>query len=158
ALFRHLCARWPCDELPGAFPGRHRHGNQRIAASRHGDDPAFPAWRVGCALADTLSGGQDAQCRKCLVPVNTIAMPCLSAAAITSSSRIEPPGWMTAVAPAATADSSPSAKGKKASDATTEPFVSGSASPATSAASIALRAAMREESTRLIWPAPMPTV
>ncbi len=26
--------------------------------------------------------------------VNTMAMPCSSAAAITSSSRIEPPGWM----------------------------------------------------------------
>ena len=34
------------------------------------------------------------------MPVNTMAMPCSSAAAITSSSRIEPPGWMTAVMPA----------------------------------------------------------
>ena len=34
------------------------------------------------------------------MPVNTIAMPCSSAAAITSSSRIEPPGWITAVMPA----------------------------------------------------------
>jgi hypothetical protein len=54
-----------------------------------------------------------------------MAMPCASAAAITSSSRIEPPGWITAVAPASIADSRPSAKGKKASDATTEPLVSG---------------------------------
>jgi len=36
--------------------------------------------------------------------VNTIATPAASAAAITSLSRIEPPGWITAVAPAATAD------------------------------------------------------
>ena len=35
---------------------------------------------------------------------------------------------MTAVAPAATADSKPSAKGKNASEATTEPLVSGAAS------------------------------
>ena len=80
------------------------------------------------------------------MPVNTIAMPCASAAAITSSSRIEPPGWMTAVAPASAAASRPSAKGKKASEATTEPLVSGSARPAVSVASAALRAAMREES------------
>ena len=59
------------------------------------------------------------------MPVKTMAMPASSAAAITSSSRIEPPGWMTAVAPAATADRRPSAKGRKASEATAEPIVSG---------------------------------
>ena len=52
-----------------------------------------------------------------------------SAALITSSSRIEPPGWITAVAPASIATSRPSANGKNASDATTEPLVSGSAKP-----------------------------
>ena len=56
------------------------------------------------------------------MPVNTMAIPALSAAAITSLSRTEPPGWITAVAPAAMAASSPSAKGKKASEATTEPL------------------------------------
>ena len=61
-----------------------------------------------------------------------MAMPCSSAAAITSSSRIEPPGWITAVAPASAAASRPSANGKKASEATTEPLVSGSARPAAS--------------------------
>ena len=34
------------------------------------------------------------------MPVNTIAMPRSSAAAITSASRMLPPGWMTAAAPA----------------------------------------------------------
>ena len=77
---------------------------------------------------------------------------------MTSSSRIEPPGWITAVAPASAAASSPSAKGKKASDATTEPMASDSDRPAALAASAAFHAAMREESTRLIWPAPTPTV
>src|SRR6188474_722154 len=50
-------------------------------------------------------------------------MPCSSAALITSSSRIEPPGWITAVAPASIATSKPSANGKNASDATTKPLV-----------------------------------
>ena len=55
------------------------------------------------------------------MPVKTMAMPRWSAAAITSGSLTEPPGWMTAVAPAATTVSSPSGKGKKASEATTQP-------------------------------------
>ena len=57
------------------------------------------------------------------MPVNTMARPASSAAAITSSSRIAPPGWITAVAPAATITFSPSAKGKNASDAATDPSV-----------------------------------
>ncbi len=52
-----------------------------------------------------------------------MAMPALSAAAMTSLSRIEPPGWITAVAPAAMIASSPSANGKNASDAATLPWV-----------------------------------
>ena len=63
------------------------------------------------------------------MPVNSIARPASSAAAITSSSRIDPPGWITAVAPASTAASRPSANGKKASDATAEPIVRGSGQP-----------------------------
>jgi len=98
------------------------------------------------------------QCRKCLIPVKTIASPASSAAAMTSSSRIEPPGWITAVAPASTAASSPSAKGKKASDATADPTVRGSGQPLASAASRARMAAMRELSRRFICPAPMPAV
>jgi len=56
------------------------------------------------------------------------------------------------------ATSRPSANGKNASEATTEPLVSGADSFCSRAASSALRAAMRAASTRLIWPAPMPTV
>ncbi|MCY1542669.1 hypothetical protein D9M68_784290 [compost metagenome] len=78
-------------------------------------------------------------------------MPASSAAAITSLSRIEPPGWITAVMPALAALSMPSRNGKKASEAMTAPFTS---RPACSA----LMAAMRAELTRLIWPAPTPTV
>ncbi len=77
---------------------------------------------------------------------------------MTSSSRTEPPGWMTAVAPASAAVTRPSAKGKKASEATTEPTARLSPSPAARAASAAYHAAMWAESTRLICPAPMPTV
>src|SRR5262249_43959728 len=51
------------------------------------------------------------QCRKCRPPVRTIAIPNWSAAATTSSSRIEPPGWMTAATPASATTSSPSRKG-----------------------------------------------
>ena len=40
------------------------------------------------AVGPTAGG----QCRKCRIPVKTMAMPSLSAAAITSSSRTEPPG------------------------------------------------------------------
>ena len=39
--------------------------------------------------------------------MNTIATPRSSAAAITSASRIEPPGWITQAAPASTTASSP---------------------------------------------------
>jgi hypothetical protein len=46
---------------------------------------------------------QPGQWRKWRWPVKTMAMPCSSAAAITSSSRTEPPGWMTDVMPAAAA-------------------------------------------------------
>ena len=56
------------------------------------------------------------------MPVKTIARPFSSAASITSLSRIEPPGWMIAVAPASAAANRPSAKGKKASEATTLPI------------------------------------
>ena len=50
--------------------------------------------------------------------MKTIVTPASSQASITSSSRFEPPGWITAVAPAWIASSGPSAKGKKASEAT----------------------------------------
>ncbi len=61
------------------------------------------------------------QWRKCLLPVNTRAMPCSSAAATSSSSLRDPPGSTTAVTPAAASTSRPSRNGKKASDAATAP-------------------------------------
>ena len=77
-------------------------------------DGAADAVRYEPCLAVVLRAqGRQLQCRKCLTPVNTMAMPCSSAALITSSSRIEPPGWITAVAPASIAASSPSANGKE---------------------------------------------
>ena len=48
-------------------------------------------------------------------------MPCSSAAWRISSSRIEPPGWITAVTPPTAATSTPSRNGKNASLAMTEP-------------------------------------
>lgn len=46
---------------------------------------------------------EPAQCRNCRWPVNTIAIPCSFAAAMTSSSFTDPPGWMIAVIPASAA-------------------------------------------------------
>src|SRR3989304_642189 len=63
-----------------------------------------------------------AQWVKWRMPVKTIAIPCCSAAAMTSGSRSEPPGWMQAVAPASATTSRPSLNGKKASDAQTVPL------------------------------------
>ena len=82
------------------------------------------------------------------MPVKTMAIPCSSAAFITSSSRTLPPGWMIAVAPASAAASTPSLNGKKASEASTVPLTGSSA----------FATAIFEESTRDIWPAPIPTV
>jgi len=59
------------------------------------------------------AGSREAgQCRKWRRPVATIAMPAASAAAMTSSSRTEPPGWMIAATPASIASCGPSANGK----------------------------------------------
>ena len=58
-----------------------------------------------------------------------MTMPAASAAAITSSSAFDPPGWMTAVAPASISAASPSLNGKKASDAATDPIVRGASQP-----------------------------
>ena len=79
------------------------------------------------------------------MPVNTMASPASSAAAITSASRIAPPGWITAVAPASAIACNPSGKGKKASDAATEPSVSHVLRPAAFAACSPFHAAMRAE-------------
>jgi len=60
--------------------------------------------------------------RGIMTKVNTIVIPSRSAAAMASSSRNDPPGWMHAVTPAATAASIPSANGKNASDPITAPM------------------------------------
>ena len=86
------------------------------------------------------------QCRKWRMPVNTIARPASSAASITFWSFTEPPGWITAVAPASATASKPSGKGKKASDAAAEPTVRGLSQPAILAASLAL---MRGDARRI---------
>jgi hypothetical protein len=74
--------------------------------------------------------------------------PAFSAAAMTSASRTEPPGCTIARTPASTSTSRPSGNGKNASDAPTEPL----------ARSPARETASRDESTRLTWPMPTPTV
>src|SRR5439155_7020405 len=86
------------------------------------DAGALPELPHQGVLAPAAADDEHAhQWRKWRTLVKTMATPCASAARMTSSSRVLPPGWMTAVAPAASASSSPSAKGKKASLASTEP-------------------------------------
>ena len=67
--------------------------------------------------------------------------------AMTSLSLIEPPGWITALTPAWKATSMESEKGKKASEAKTEPFRAGE--------SLTLSTAKRTASTREVKPVPM---
>src|SRR5215211_3551010 len=131
----------------------------RAAGHARGMGARVPdGWVQALAPAGLICPRASGQCRKCLWPVKTMARPALSAARMTSSSRTEPPGWITAVAPASAAAKSPSAKGKKASEATTAPLARLSDKPALLAASAAFQAAIRDESTRDICPAPMPTV
>ena len=87
--------------------------------------------------------GRSAGCRS-----GTAGRRPAAAAATTSSSRTDPPGWTTARTPASSSTCSPSANGKNASDAATEPAAR---SPARATAS-------RAESTRLTCPMPTPTV
>ena len=76
------------------------------------------------------------------MPVKTIAMPRSSAAAITSSSRIEPPGWITAVAPASRRPAGRRGRGRRRRRPRPSRSVSGSGPPAL-AASPPCMAAMR---------------
>ena len=93
------------------------------------------------------------------MPVKTMARPRSSAAAITSSSRIEPPGWITAVAPASAAASE--AVGEREEGVGGDHRALGQrlrqARGLRGFGGLAGRRCGRE-STRLIWPAPMPTV
>src|SRR6185437_3151300 len=144
---------------PAILPGvdetvapRREPRRQVGAASVHRRRSAEHRERAGDAAERAReSSGAVAHLRQCLkwrTPVNTMAMPRSSAAAITSASRTLPPGWITATAPWSATTSRPSRNGKNASEATTEPA---SESPA----ACAFIAAIRVESTRLIWPAPM---
>src|SRR6516164_7394307 len=74
-------------------------------------------------------------------------MLCSSQAAMESASRLDPPGCTIAVTPARAASSTLSRNGKKASDASTQPWT----------LLPAFLIAICVESTRLIWPAPTPT-
>src|SRR3954466_4051735 len=134
-------------------PGYHAVGHQGGRA-RHDDEIAgaddtrvADPRLVRPARAVALDAGH--QWRKCRRPVKTIATPAASAAATTSPSRLDPPGWTIALTPASIASAGPSANGKNASDARTAPRRSGTC---------AFSTARRTESTRLICPAPIPTV
>src|SRR3954469_18972397 len=128
----------------GAVLGRRRAaGDPHVRARAH-----HPAVAHDRLPLDARSVALHRQWRKWRWPVTTIVTPAASAAAMTSSSRLEPPGCTMAVTPASIASAGPSAKGKKASEASAAPFSS----------CWAFSTARRTASTRLIWPAPMPSV
>src|SRR5690606_7954637 len=77
----------------------------RVAAGerqRRGEEQHSEAFHGGMTSSDGSFHRCD-QCLKCRLPVKIIAMPRSSAAAMTSASRMAPPGWMAAVAPASAA-------------------------------------------------------
>jgi len=82
-----------------------------FCAVSSGDSPVGPP----------LPGISGAQCRKWRTPVKYIANPSWLAALVTTWSRTEPPGCTTAVTPACAAASTPSGKGKDASEANSAP-------------------------------------
>ena len=91
------------------------------------------------------------------MPVNTMATPGSSAALMTSWSRTEPPGWMTAVAPASTAPEDHRRREERVGcDHRAFGQRCGKTGGLGGVFSLAGRDARR--STRLICPAPMPTV
>ena len=62
------------------------------------------------------------QCLNARCPVNTIVTPASLQASITSQSLIEPPGWTTDFMPWRIPTSTPSLKGKKASETIAAPI------------------------------------
>ena len=93
---------------------RRRRGEVLGRADGHGV-------RAGLRPPDRRRLSRVAQCRKWRRPVKTIAVPASFAAAMTSSSRTEPPGWMAALTPAPKATFGPSSNGKNASEARAAP-------------------------------------
>src|SRR4029079_10069809 len=92
------------DAQPARSKGGREHRRARTArcVSLGAARPTNRAWRISVSY----------QCRKCRLPVNTMARWWRSATSIAISSRIEPPGWMIAVTPAAAAIWIPSGNGK----------------------------------------------
>ena len=76
---------------PGGAERRGEQGEER----NHRPSSAGPT----AAQVDPRFARVVRQCRKCRTPLKTMARPCSSAAAIVSSSRTEPAGWMIAVEP-----------------------------------------------------------
>src|ERR1019366_9776970 len=110
---------------PDAGPAELVHGVGHLTADAGGDDFAVhDGGRHG-----RLFCPDSAQCRKWRSEVRTMAVPRSSAAATTSASRTEPPGWTTTATPAEARTSSPSRKGKKASLAATAPTTASPALP-----------------------------
>ncbi len=76
-----------------ALPGATNTSVTRVDAAH------FQASACSRPPAPTIENFHAPQWRKWRMPVSTMAMPCSSAAAMTSASRFEPPGWITARTP-----------------------------------------------------------
>ena len=123
------------DRLPGSSPTRTvpSPGTTPCSRSRatrvgqvgpdrgRGGLPVEDRRAHGRRVCHGLTAALAAQWKKCRSPVRYIVTPAAVAAAMTSSSRIDPPGCTTARTPAAISTSSPSANGKNASEAATAP-------------------------------------
>src|SRR6476620_5538192 len=108
-----IADRLAIDLDDAAERGLAAHGERDLGFRARRIAPACLHLRIGQPAANAeavlrrgraeMHAATRSQCRKWRTPVKTMARPFSSAAAITSASRIEPPGWTTAVAPASAA-------------------------------------------------------
>src|SRR5256712_12206383 len=106
---------------PGDFGHEDRQVDVEVPALPRVDEALEVRSPPGGEHPDSDSGHRVPQCLNSRIPVKTIAIPCASAAAITSSSRIDPPGWATTATPPFASSSMPSRNGKYASLTATLP-------------------------------------
>src|SRR5947209_17102024 len=84
---------------PGDIANEDREVDVELPALPRVDEALEVRSPPGGEHPDSDSGHRVPQCLNNRIPVKTIAIPCASAAAITSSSRIDPPGWATTATP-----------------------------------------------------------
>src|SRR5690606_17164375 len=145
-----VCSSDLCDPSQDLLPELvNVRGGAKLPAHQEIPRSAHPARRCESGAGHRpRRRNAEPQCAKWRVPVKYIGTPASSQARTVSSSRTEPPGCTIARTPASNSTFGPSANGKKASEAATDPLTR---SPARETAN-------RAESTRFTWPIPTPTV